>query len=294
MMEYEFFLTKNWVSSQQLRNAWASRLSLPSPLPVCVICDEHSLPMQASHSFQTTVSHVRRQYFFFLLNYPWPPFGSRWIQTSQTSILGCWYVFSFSCIWHSTKQKWERLPLIKSFLFFFLSKFPFNCDQEENSNFIPRITENLAGGQQFLSHSTVTAPHSSQPVSQENYKLSVYWSMLEVKSCSSWWALLHEKFGQGQSWLAACAPPPPGSGCSFLHPSPLCCSIQPRLWRLRQRAKDDRIRPCTYKSQSLQKSDCLIIFTSRLWRGKSPTVTNQRESNQSPPGLFVLWHKIIE
>lgn len=231
---------------------------------------------------------------FFLLNYPWPPFGSRWIQTSQTSILGCWYVFSFSCIWHSTKQKWERLPLIKSFLFFFLSKFPFNCDQEENSNFIPRITENLAGGQQFLSHSTVTAPHSSQPVSQENYKLSVYWSMLEVKSYSSWWALLHEKFGRGQSWLAACAPPPPGSGCSFLHPSPLCCSIQPRLWRLRQRAKDDRIRPCTYKSQSLQKSDCLIIFTSRLWRGKSPTVTNQRESNQSPPGLFVLWHKIIE
>lgn len=64
-MEYEFSLTKHWVSSQQLRNARASRLSLLAPLPVCVICDGHSLPMQTSYSFQATVSHVGREYSLF-------------------------------------------------------------------------------------------------------------------------------------------------------------------------------------------------------------------------------------
>lgn len=113
---------------------------------------------------------------------------------------------------------------MKSCLFFFLSKFPFNCDQEEDSNFIPRINENLAREQQFLSHSTVTAPHSSQPVSQENYKLSVYWSVLGVKSRSSslreWVSLIAWEVWPGAELAGSLCPTSPGSGRSSPHPSP--------------------------------------------------------------------------
>lgn len=173
---------------------------------------------------------------FFLLKHPWPPFGSRWIQTSQTAALACWYVSFFPCIGHSTKHKWGKQPLMKSCLFPFLSKFPLNFDQEENGNFIPRIHENLGGGEQFFSHSTVTAPHSSHPVSRENYKLSVYWSVLGDKSRSSslgeWVSLIAWQVWPGAELACSLCPTSPWLRAQLfaslsalpLHPAPLVTS----------------------------------------------------------------------
>lgn len=123
-MEYDFSLTKTWVSSQRLRSTQASRLSLLSPLPVCVIYDEHSPPTQAGYSFQATMSHM-------VMLYAEPPLTTIWEQ--MDTIQPLWLADNiFSSPAFCIAAPHEVLLLFLSLL---------KCKQEENNNFIPKTNK---------------------------------------------------------------------------------------------------------------------------------------------------------
>jgi len=118
--------------------------------------------------------------------YAEPPLTTVWEQTginqpnSHSGLLVCFFLPL-----HFAQHKAEgRQAALHEVLLLFLGELPLKYEQEENNNFIPKRNETYQR-QQFLSHATVTAPHSSHPVSQENCELSVYGSMLRDKSCSS-------------------------------------------------------------------------------------------------------------
>lgn len=124
---------------------------------------------------------------------------------------------------------------MKSSLFPFLSKFLFNCDQEENSNFIPRLHENLAGRAAtplpFYCNSTTffTASFTGK-------LYAVYWRVLGDKSCSSsfceWVSRITWEVWPGAELAHSLCPTSPGLRAQLfasfsallLHPAPLVMS----------------------------------------------------------------------